>query len=343
MIRLIITSISMFLLLVACETPAGTRAVTSEILSAESDDAETVVFGRVIVKSSKAPAAWTETDCTTDLYWQCPDSFRLAILKAGDPKPILHRLTGDGSFAFLLEPGEYFLAEWQWCENCVNIQNHSSGRLGATFTIEEDDTASYLGDLLLEIRGVRYAFDVSDNFETAMAALANRQPDVADGARKNILEIQKAPDGASVISVCSPTWGGRCDDNISGVEPIDPPQADGDFPEVSGLSPTLTWHAVKGEDVTYDVIVYEAIPYGPPLAKRYVQGRVVEYARGISGTSHKLEIVLKPDSTYFWTIRLRRGDVVSEWSSASYWKFGFFIVAAISESAGRVPYQFRTP
>jgi hypothetical protein len=54
---------------------------------------------------------WTESDYTTDIYWECPDSFRLIILKEGDPKPMTYRLTGDGTFAFPLEPGNFFRAE----------------------------------------------------------------------------------------------------------------------------------------------------------------------------------------------------------------------------------------
>ncbi len=217
--HLFIAYMSILLVLVACGTPT---VVTSDISTAESEEAKPIVFGRVIVNSSKAPEVWTETDCTTDLFWVCPDSFRLFILKKDDPKPITYRLTGDGSFAFPLETGKYFLAEWQWCEKCVNIHNYASGRLGASFTIEEGDIAAYVGHLVIEFRGRRYGFDVSDDFDVAVATLATRQQDVAENARKNIMTIHRVPDGAAVIPVCHSTWGATCNDSISGVEPIDP-------------------------------------------------------------------------------------------------------------------------
>jgi len=102
-------------LLAACQT--GDRSaipVATTVVPSEARGDTTVVFGKVTVLSSKAPPRWTETSCENDIYWTCPDSFRLILVKDGDSDPIRHRLTGDGRFFWSLTPGRYYVAEWEW-------------------------------------------------------------------------------------------------------------------------------------------------------------------------------------------------------------------------------------
>ena len=55
------------------------------------------------------------------------------------------------------------------------------------------------------------------------------------------------------------------------------------------------------------------------------------YREGLTEATHKVEIPLKPKTKYLWSIRTRKGDAVSAWSTGkiglttkhSGWFFGF--------------------
>ena len=72
---------------------------------------------------------------------------------------------------------------------------------------------------------------------------------------------------------------------------------------VTTLQPTLRWDAVPGNNVTYDIVVYEG------------EGATPVYQRErLSGTAHRIEQDLKPNTLYRWSVRSREGSTVSEWS-----------------------------
>ncbi|WP_339134089.1 MAG: hypothetical protein WGN25_14445 [Candidatus Electrothrix sp. GW3-4] len=72
---------------------------------------------------------------------------------------------------------------------------------------------------------------------------------------------------------------------------------------VSELSPTLQWQEAPGKDVTYELVIYEEGNDKP-----------VYHKKGLTGNNHTVEIELKPNTLYKWSIRSKTGDTFSEWS-----------------------------
>lgn len=318
--------------------PVTATAVTKDV------GARPFVFGSVKVVSPKAPATWTETDCGTDIYLRCPDGFRLVFLRPGDPTPIEYRLTGDGSFRIPLDPGDYYLAEWNWHQaDMSSVNDKIGGAIGAELRVPPAAKATYIGDLQIAFSGARYGFRLEDHFDQASAALTSNYPQVAGNVSKSLLQLKMPPAGARLVPICNSSWGTHCDDRIAGVQPVQPTQAGSAFPIVAGVTPTLEWKKVDADDIAYDVAIYEALPYGPPLRLSYVQGPVVEYAQGLTTPSYTVKTSLKARSHYFWSVRLRKGDTTSDWSSMSYHEFAFLIVAFMSGGASHVPFRFATP
>ena len=157
------------------------------------------------------------------------------------------------------------------------------------------------------------------------------------------MKFQDPPGGEKFISACDSYWGAHCDENFRGVIPVQPEQGEGQFPVVGSLNPTLSWKPAAREGLTYDVAIYEVIPYGMAPSMRYVQGRLVEYGEAVSAVNYTVREQLKPNASYFWSVRLRDGDTTSDWSSMSYRKFAFLLVAAAWESQTLAPFRFKTP
>ena len=74
-------------------------------------------------------------------------------------------------------------------------------------------------------------------------------------------------------------------------------------------------------------------------SKQYTEGRLVAYAKGLAQPSWQPEQPLEPDQRYFWSVRLRRGEDVSSWSTYSY--FNFFLIG-FSSGHGQW-FRFITP
>ncbi len=49
----------------------------------------------------------------------------------------------------------------------------------------------------------------------------------------------------------------------------------------------------------------------------------VYYREGLQEPEHTLEVSLQPDRKYYWSVRMRRGEEVSEWSRFDYRKIVF--------------------
>ena len=95
-----------------------------------------------------------------------------------------------------------------------------------------------------------------------------------------------------------------------GVTPISPraklPTA------VETLQPTFRWKPAAEGDVRYDFIILESHPY------EEVVGREVYYREGLQEPEHTLEVSLQPDREYYWSVRVRHGQEVSEWSGPAH-------------------------
>ena len=108
-----------------------------------------------------------------------------------------------------------------------------------------------------------------------------------------------------------------------GVQPDSPGSGVVDYwvvPRVDSLQPILKWKPIEGiENVTYDLIVYEAIKeVWPGWRSEMATGPEVYYREGIEGTIHRIEVVLRGNTQYFWAVRARKNGKVSAWSASSY-------------------------
>jgi len=97
--------------------------------------------------------------------------------------------------------------------------------------------------------------------------------------------------------------------------------------KVESLQPILKWKPSSQMDVTYDVIIYEGIATreGFDIVRAWpkrAMGKEVYYREGFKETEHKVEDLLKSDNEYYWSVRVRQGEQVSEWSRYDYLLFG---------------------
>lgn len=122
--------------------------------------------------------------------------------------------------------------------------------------------------------------------------------------------------------------------------------------KVDNLHPTLEWKSSSQGDETYDVIIYEVLvkgvrkdsmwnwPYGgEPMLVYGATGKMVYYRERIKETYHKVEDPLEPDTHYYWSVRVRQGDKVSEWS-----RYDYLLYAGIGYlDAKNCWFYFKTP
>jgi len=129
--------------------------------------------------------------------------------------------------------------------------------------------------------------------------------------------------------------------SFHGVKPLYPEVGNPRFPtETESLRPTFRWEASAYPDATYDFIVYEGVRIESFMegVKRSV-GKEIYYRQGLTGTEHTIEETLKPDSDYYWSVRVRRGETVSEWALYDYTLF----LGTAYVHAGNQPFIFKTP
>ena len=116
---------------------------------------------------------------------------------------------------------------------------------------------------------------------------------------------------------------------------------------VESLRPTGRWEAFSGENVTYDLRIWESKELNS------VVGEVVYEREGLTENVHTLEEALEPDTVYTWSVRARfveDGKVrVTEWSKykisstvlLQILSLGLMAIAETMTEWGF--YQFRTP
>ena len=121
-----------------------------------------------------------------------------------------------------------------------------------------------------------------------------------------------------------------------GLRPITPIAVNPASPiTVSSLQPVLEWEPSQGKEVTYDVIVVEGLQGG----RLYNPGRTVFHRERITENKAKVDPPLVFDSVYWWSVRVRNGDNVSEWSKYDYEGPNLNVYIR----ATNYPYTFRTP
>ena len=124
----------------------------------------------------------------------------------------------------------------------------------------------------------------------------------------------------------------------SGLKPIYP-QAMTSPVVVDSVQPTLRWKSASESNVTYDVIIYDVIKTQVTATKPRATWKVVYYREGIKESEHKIEDPLNPNTEYFWSVRFRSGEKVSDWST---WSYSFYVYGQMIEEKN-VPFIFKTP
>ena len=126
--------------------------------------------------------------------------------------------------------------------------------------------------------------------------------------------------------------------SIRGITPISPRAGLSYWfnqpPAVETLQPTFRWEPVVNPDARYDFIIFESRD-----GREAAVGREVYNREGLQEPEHTLEVALQPDREYYWSVRVRYGEEVSEWSG-----FGYQEAVGCGTQADDFPFfLFRTP
>jgi hypothetical protein len=250
------------------------------------------------------------------------DVVRVRIRAAATDQTQALRVTGDGRFEWALKPGEYILQSFYYRQSLFRIWN--------AFTVPEPGRAAYLGNLRVIVDGRRMALEFVDAWDDEAKVREARFRDMGVEPEKALLR-REAPVGsyARVASICAKGWGIECTRNFQGVEPVRPEGAYQGYPRQETRTPFFEWKPSQAEGIAYDFAIYEA--FDPGLFEgRTERGRLVFYKEGLAEPRFQLEEPLPAGRRYMWSVRLRKGDLVSTWTSTSY--FAFLLVAWTSGS-----------
>lgn len=87
------------------------------------------------------------------------------------------------------------------------------------------------------------------------------------------------------------------------------------------------------------MIIYEGLVTKSFSEVKRIVGETVYYCEGLQGTEHQVIQPLKPDTEYYWSVRVRRGAQVSDWS-----RYNYFVFLGLGYQEGRnLLFRFRTP
>jgi hypothetical protein len=289
-----------------------------------------VVFGSVKVYEDDELQKW-------GVKFFGSNYFYLTILPPDSNEAITYKLAKNGTFFWSLPPGEYKLLGYHW-------QNESwqrTGYIDASFSVPDSGADTYLGTI--EFRGnmVLLVPHFQDEFDDIVKLYDAKFPERKGTAIKQLFEPpQSIGNVVALRGQCHDAWGIECDKRFSGVTPTSPRVSQSGFPSVDTLKPEFRWNPSARQDITYDLIIYEAAAYafGGMTTPLYMKGRVVAYEEGIRGPYWQPQTPLKPDARYIWSVRLREGNTVSRWSTQSH---STFLLVYMSSGFGQW-FQFRT-
>jgi len=269
--------------------------------------------------------------------WSGENHFYLLILPPDSSIATTYEVTDEGTFYWPLAPGNYLLLGYRWQQG----GSARSGDIHASFTVPEIGTDAYIGSL--EFRGNQYVLKpyMLDRYDQAVASHNQRFPERRGTTRKSLMQPPDRPGTYSaMLPACDARFAIDCGDRFRGVTPTAPEVTTSGFPTVRTLQPEFSWQGSADADIHYDVIIYEAATYSiNQVTDFHTRGRLAAYAEDIAGASWRPDKPLKPNTRYFWSVRSRDGDVVSNWSTQSYFAFA---IVAWSSGYGQW-FQFQTP
>ena len=311
------TRIFTFLLFISaitgCETAPTVKDVEQPVVG------QSIVFGHVdivIDGETQKLGGWTGVV-----------SCCLTILPPESDQAITYKIDKDGIFYWSLAPGEYQLLGFRFQEGSSSRE----GVVGGSFTVPEDTDAMYIGNITINMVKGRYVTVVEDKSGELVASYKSKFPDHPGHITTALLQLpDKLGSFTGIMSECSEKWGVDCTGKYQGITPLTPSMATNQFIQTDSLTPVFNWEAAKNKDVSYDLVIYDVARYSPPGAVKVMKmkGRMIHYEENISEPGFKLKTPLKENTKYYWSVRLRDGDVVSRWSTYSH--FGFYVFFATS-------------
>ena len=281
------------------------------------------VFGRATVVKEGRPQELDSLGGST---------LTLAVRRENDAEVTRYTIRDPGYFFWDLPPGKYMILGY------THMVTRGSVRM--EFVVPPGAKALYVGDLVINMRGDYYEIEYNTDLAAGAEAFRKKFPGNQIAPERANAGMEKKPGNYSNVTwICGPNWGIDCKGGTTGVAPIYPEERDG---VVNSLAPTLKWTPSPQPDVTYDVLVYEdqKIPRNPLGAVMdSLPGRQIYYAEALRDPMVRLDPPLRPGGSYLWSVRLRRGETVSTWSTYGY--FHFFLVGWQS-GRGRW-FSFSTP
>jgi hypothetical protein len=134
----------------------------------------------------------------------------------------------------------------------------------------------------------------------------------------------------------------------AGISPIYPAmnyRFDNRYQTIDTLTPELKWKNLKKTNQTYDVCIWET-PYRSidDIKKKKAQfqsswGIPVYSTNNIATNYFQILLRLKPDTFYNWSVRIRDGEKVGDWSSFEQQRAELSVI----ETRSGFPFGFKTP
>lgn len=263
-------------------------------------DIDELAAGQVLVFGSIDTIITTYIEPSSLLIWS-PNS----------SQAVVYQIDKDRSFAWGLMPGEYNISE-------------DSGIVLAHFTVPQGVKSLYIGKLIRPRGKNRVAsigkntLRVRDDYNEALEKYRARFANAPDLPQKALMEPGTGIGSFDAIRhICSKGWAVDCTWRLKhpGIEPIPTQNSLYGFPKVDSLKPTLNWQPHSNMNIAYDAVIFEALPYDfGGFKPRYIPGRVAAYEEELKATAWQPDIPLKPNRKYFWSVRLRKNNVVTTWS-----------------------------
>jgi hypothetical protein len=239
----------------------------------------------------------------------------------------------EGVFYWDLVPGKYILVSAMFGKGGITKLH-----IGAEFEVLESGNDIYIGTIEIHANPLGSTLRIADEYDRISRIYDERFPERAGHTTDRTLEEPRVGNYVAVTNPCAPEWGLTCEDKRFGVIPLTPTvkKLPGLWPTTDNLTPKFTWEASTSEGVTYDFVIYEAVF---AAANLYMRGRIFAYVEGLEEPEWQPDESLEPNGRYYWSVRLRRGNEVSAWSTQ-----GFFIFALVAWGSGSGQwFQFKTP
>lgn len=309
--RVLVFVIAVFLS--ACSTtPTIERA--KHLPSRVGPQEESVVFGKITVVEEGEEQIWGVPNGVMGFLQE----FRVSLLPEGTYGAEIFALKGNGRFFWSLAPGTYRILGF---ERSIGSRSRG-GRIDARFTVPKGKANVYIGDLVMIVTDGRFEFSVKDDYDIAVNKLRKLFPGVKGAFKTALLTFVKPPGSYSrVLGICSEFSGDdKCDWDHQGLVPVTP-KASENFPVVSSLTPKFEWKPSSRDDVTYDLVIYDAALIKSEEFPEYTPAHVLLYEENLKQPNFELKQPLKPSRRYYWSVRLRHGQDVSSWSRHGYSSF----------------------